>query len=158
MELNEKLISLRKKNKLTQAQVAEALDVSRQAISNWETGTVLPSTDNLIALSRLYQVPADHLLNDDSDLIPVPVEEKEVYKKEETPPEPAKSTTYSKLDILRKHGVIILLYLLTLFLVVLISVSVTLFLTREKEPDVLDVSDLNIEYVDPATVEDGSFW
>ena len=158
MELNEKLLSLRKKNKLTQAQVAEALDVSRQAISNWETGAVLPSTDNLIALSRLYQVPADHLLNDDSDLIPVPVEEKEVDKKEETPPEPAKSTTYSKLDIPRKHGVIILLYLLTLFLVVLISVSVTLFLTREKEPDVLDVSDLNIEYVDPATVEDGSFW
>lgn len=158
MELNEKLISLRKKNKLTQAQVSEALDVSRQAISNWETGAVLPSTDNLIALSRLYQVPADHLLNDDSDLIPVPVEEKEVDKKEETPPEPAKSTTYSKLDMLRKHGVIILLYLLTLFLVVLISVSVTLFLTREKEPDVLDVSDLNIEYVDPATVEDGSFW
>ena len=158
MELNEKLISLRKKNKLTQAQVAEALDVSRQAISNWETGAVLPSTDNLIALSRLYQVPADHLLNDDSDLIPVPVEEKEVDKKEETPPEPVKSTTYSKLDILRKYGVIILFYLLTLFLVVLISVSVTLFLTREKEPDVLDVSDLNIEYVDPATVEDGSFW
>lgn len=158
MELNEKLISLRKKNKLTQAQVSEALDVSRQAISNWETGAVLPSTDNLIALSRLYQVPADHLLNDDSDLIPVPVEEKEVDKKEETPPEPAKSTTYSKLDMLRKHGVIILLYLLTLFLVVLISVLVTLFLTREKEPDVLDVSDLNIEYVDPATVEDGSFW
>ena len=158
MELNEKLISLRKKNKLTQIQVAEALDVSRQAISNWETGAVLPSTDNLIALSRLYQVPADHLLNDDSDLIPVPVEEKEVDKKEETPPEPAKSTTYSKLDMLRKHGIIILLYLLTLFLVVLISVSVTLFLTREKEPDVLDVSDLNIEYVDPATVEDGSFW
>lgn len=158
MELNEKLISLRKKNKLTQSQVSETLDVSRQAISNWETGTVLPSTDNLIALSRLYQVPADHLLNDDSDLIPVPVEEKEVDKKEETPPEPAKSTTYSKLDILKKHCVIILLYLLTLFLVVLISVSVTLFLTREKEPDVLDVSDLNIEYVDPATVEDGSFW
>lgn len=54
MELNEKLISLRKKNKLTQAQVAETLDVSRQAISNWETGAVLPSTDNLKALSRLY--------------------------------------------------------------------------------------------------------
>ena len=47
MELNEKLISLRKQNKLTQAQVAETLDVSRQAISNWETGAVLPSTDNL---------------------------------------------------------------------------------------------------------------
>ena len=158
MELNEKLISLRKKNKLTQAQVAETLDVSRQAISNWETGAMLPSTDNLLALSRLYQVPLDHLLNGDTDLTPAPAKEKEVDKKEEAPPEPAKPTTYSKLDTLRKHSVIILLYLFTLFLVVLISALVTLFLTREKEPDVLDVSDLNIEYVDPATVEDGSFW
>ena len=158
MELNEKLISLRKKNKLTQAQVSETLDVSRQAISNWETGAVLPSTDNLLALSRLYQVPLDHLLNGDTDLTPAPAKEKEVDKKEEAPPEPAKSTTYSKLDMLRKHSVIILLYLFTLFLVVLISVLVTLFLTREKEPDVLDVSDLNVEYVDPATVEDGSLW
>ncbi len=158
MELNEKLLSLRKKNKLTQAQVSETLDVSRQAISNWETGAVLPSTDNLLALSRLYQVPLDHFLNGDTDPMPVPVTEKEVDKKEEAPPEPAKPTTHSKLDMLRKHSVIILLYLFTLFLVVLISVSVTLFLTREKEPDVLDVSDLNIEYVDPATVEDGSFW
>lgn len=158
MELNEKLLSLRKKNKLTQAQVSETLDVSRQAISNWETGAVLPSTDNLLALSRLYQVPVDHLLNGDIDQMPAPIKEKEVDKKEEAPPEPAKPTTYSKLDMLRKHSVIILLYLLTLFLVVLISVLVTLFLTREKEPDVLDVSDLNVEYVDPATVEDGSFW
>lgn len=158
MELNEKLLSLRKKNKLTQAQVSETLDVSRQAISNWETGAVLPSTDNLLALSRLYQVPLDHLLNGDTDLTPAPAKEKEVDKKEEAPPEPAKPTTYSKLDMLRKHSVIILLYLFTLFLVVLISVLVTLFLTREKEPDVLDVSDLNVEYVDPATVEDGSLW
>ena len=158
MELNEKLTALRKSKQLSQAQVAEALDVSRQAISNWETGAVLPSTDNLIALSRLYQVPLDHLLNGDTDLTPAPAKEKEVDKKEEAPPEPAKPTTYSKLDMLRKHSIIILLYLLTLFLVVLISVLVTLFLTREKEPDVLDVSDLNVEYVDPVTVEDGSFW
>lgn len=158
MKLNEKLTVLRKYKQLSQAQVAETLNVSRQAISNWETGTVLPSTDNLIALSRLYQVPVDHLLNGDADPMPASAKEKEVDKKEEAPSEPEKSATYSKLDILKKHSVIILLYLLTLFLVVLISVSVTLFLTREKEPDVLDVSDLNIEYVDPATVEDGSFW
>ena len=158
MELNEKLTALRKSKQLRQAPAAETLDVSRQAISNWETGAVLPSTDNLIALSRLYQVPLDHLLNGDTDLTPAPAKEKEVDKKEEAPPEPAKPTTYSKLDMLRKHSIIILLYLLTLFLVVLISVLVTLFLTREKEPDVLDVSDLNVEYVDPVTVEDGSFW
>ena len=51
MELNEKLTILRKSKQLSQAQVAEALDVSRQAISNWETGAVLPSTDNLKSLS-----------------------------------------------------------------------------------------------------------
>ncbi len=109
MELNEKLLSLRKKNKLTQAQVAETLDVSRQAISNWETGAVLPSTDNLIALSRLYQVPADHLLNDDSDLIPVPVEEKEVDKKEEAPSESENLNTDSKIGSFKKRRAIILL-------------------------------------------------
>ena len=112
MELNEKLISLRKKNKLTQAQVAETLDVSRQAISNWETGAVLPSTDNLIALSRLYQVPADHLLNDDSDLIPVPVEEKEVDKKEEAPSESENLNTDSKIGSFKKRRAIIFFYLL----------------------------------------------
>lgn len=98
MELNEKLLSLRKKNKLTQAQVSETLDVSRQAISNWETGAVLPSTDNLLALSRLYQVPVDHLLNGDTDLTPAPAKEKEVDKKEATAPETEHSNTNSKID------------------------------------------------------------
>lgn len=105
MELNEKLLSLRKKNKLTQAQVAETLDVSRQAISNWETGAVLPSTDNLIALSRLYQLPVDHLLsglNGDTDLTPAPAKEKEVDKKEATAPETEYSNTNSKIDSLKK--------------------------------------------------------
>ena len=45
MKLNEKLVSLRKAQKLNQAQAAEALNVSRQAISTWETGAVLPSAD-----------------------------------------------------------------------------------------------------------------
>ena len=76
MKLNEKLVSLRKAQKLNQAQAAEALNVSRQAISTWETGAVLPSADNLKALSRLYQVPVDHLLNDDMDLPQALVAEK----------------------------------------------------------------------------------
>lgn len=68
MKLNEKLVSLRKAQKLNQAQAAEALNVSRQAISTWETGAVLPSTDSLKALSRLYQVPVDHLLREEMDM------------------------------------------------------------------------------------------
>lgn len=156
MELNEKLISLRKKNKLTQAQVSETLDVSRQAISNWETGAVLPSTDNLIALSRLYQVPVDHLLNGDTDLTPAPAKEKEVDKKEAAAPETECSNTNSKIDRLKKRKVIILAYLFTILLVVAVSVAATLFVLWAREPKAIDwydldsipVSNLNIEVAD----------
>ena len=157
MELNEKLISLRKKNKLTQAQVSEALDVSRQAISNWETGAVLPSTDNLIALSRLYQVPVDHLLNGDTDLTPAPAKEKEVDKKEATAPETEYSNTNSKIDSLKKRKVIILAYLFTILLVVAVSVAATLFVLWAREPKAIDLYDLDSTPVSELNIEYGSF-
>lgn len=53
MELKEKLVALRKEKGLTQLVVAEKLNVSRQAISRWESGTALPSTDNLRCLGAL---------------------------------------------------------------------------------------------------------
>ena len=146
MELNEKLISLRKKNKLTQAQVAEALDVSRQAISNWETWAVLPSTDNLKALSRLYQVPADSLLNDDTDLFAGSVE-----KTAEN------NNTNSKFSILKKRRAIILIYLLTIFLVVALSVAATLFVLWAREPKAIDLYDLDSIPVSELNIEYGSF-
>ena len=146
MELNEKLLSLRKKNKLTQAQVAEALDVSRQAISNWETGAVLPSTDNLKALSRLYQVPADSLLNDDTDLFAGSVE-----KTAEN------NNTNSKFSILKKRRAIILIYLLTIFLVVALSVAATLFVLWAREPKAIDLYDLESEQVSFSDIEVDDF-
>ena len=146
MELNEKLISLRKQNKLTQAQVAETLDVSRQAISNWETGAVLPSTDNLKALSRLYQVPADSLLNDDTDLFAGSVE-----KTAEN------NNTNSKFSILKKRRAIILIYLLTIFLVVALSVAATLFVLWAREPKAIDLYDLESEQVSFSDIEVDNF-
>ena len=67
MQLPEKLTYFRKQKGLTQANLAEALHVSRQAISRWEVGTAVPSTDNLKVLSTLYGVPVDDLLNDSAD-------------------------------------------------------------------------------------------
>ncbi len=64
MELKEKLVALRKEKGLTQLAVAEKLDVSRQAISRWESGMALPSTDNLKCLGALYGVPVDYLINE----------------------------------------------------------------------------------------------
>ena len=67
MKLGEKLISLRKAKGLTQLMVAEELNVSRQAISRWESETAMPSTENLRCLSELYDVPVDYLLHENSD-------------------------------------------------------------------------------------------
>ena len=56
MELNERLAQLRKEHGLSQNDLAEKLNVSRQAISRWEQGLAMPSSDNLIYLSRLYGI------------------------------------------------------------------------------------------------------
>lgn len=63
MELQEKLNILRKQHKLTQMELAHELEVSRQAISKWEQGTALPSTENLIRLAELYGVSVEVLTN-----------------------------------------------------------------------------------------------
>ena len=62
MDLKETLVFFRKKQGLSQIELAEALEVSRQTVSKWETGVALPSAENLLALSRLYGVPVDELL------------------------------------------------------------------------------------------------
>lgn len=67
--LPEKLVSLRKQKGLTQMELAEQLNVSRQAISRWEVGAAVPSTDNLKFLGNLYEVPLDYLLNDEIENI-----------------------------------------------------------------------------------------
>lgn len=66
MKLEEKLVSLRKAKGLSQMKLAEMMNVSRQAISRWEVGAAVPSTDNLKFLGRLYDVPLEYLLHDDA--------------------------------------------------------------------------------------------
>ncbi|USF27162.1 hypothetical protein N510_002108 [Firmicutes bacterium ASF500] len=66
MELAEKLTALRKDKGLTQIEVAEELNVSRQAVSKWEVGDTVPSTANLKYLARLYEVPLEYLFNEDA--------------------------------------------------------------------------------------------
>ena len=56
MKLEEKLVQLRKEKGLTQLELAESLKVSRQAVSKWESGGAIPSTDSLRGLSELYGV------------------------------------------------------------------------------------------------------
>lgn len=66
MGLAEKLTALRRDKGLTQIEVAEELNVSRQAVSKWEVGDTVPSTSNLKYLARLYEVPLEYLFNEDA--------------------------------------------------------------------------------------------
>ena len=62
MLLGEKLKKLRKARGLSQEQLADQLNVSRQAISKWELGESIQETENLILLSKFYGVSIDYLL------------------------------------------------------------------------------------------------
>ena len=62
MEIGSKLKEARLKINLTQEQVAEALGVSRQTVSNWETGKFYPDIVSVIKMSDLYEVSLDYLL------------------------------------------------------------------------------------------------
>lgn len=62
MEFNEKLLELRKSRSMTQEELAEALFVSRTAVSKWESGRGYPGIDSLKAISRFFSVSIDELI------------------------------------------------------------------------------------------------
>ena len=62
MSLSEKLYALRKSKGLSQEELAEALGVSRQAISKWENGSAIPESDKLIAIATYFAVSLDELI------------------------------------------------------------------------------------------------
>ncbi|MGN1345614.1 MAG: helix-turn-helix domain-containing protein [Eubacteriales bacterium] len=68
MNIYEKILYCRKKAGISQETFAEKLGVSRQAISKWECGTAAPDLDNLLAISKLFGVTTDWLLDDAQEI------------------------------------------------------------------------------------------
>lgn len=64
MEFSEKLMSLRRREGMSQEQLADRLGVTRQSVSKWESGTAMPELVKLIALSELFRVSVDYLVKD----------------------------------------------------------------------------------------------
>ncbi len=62
MNTSEKILELRKAQGMTQEQLAEQLNVSRQSVSKWESGQAMPEADKLMAISDLFHVTVDYLL------------------------------------------------------------------------------------------------
>lgn len=71
MTLEKKLVRLRKKEGMSQADVSEKLNVSRQAVSRWEAGDSRPSIENLQVLCKLYNVKLDDLLDESNEEVPI---------------------------------------------------------------------------------------
>lgn len=63
MLLGDKILSLRKKAGLSQEEVANRLDVSRQTVSKWEANQTVPELKNIKLLSQLYNVSYDYLIS-----------------------------------------------------------------------------------------------
>lgn len=134
MTLDKKLARLRKKAGLSQAEVSEELDVSRQAVTKWETGASRPSTENLQSLSKLYNVPLEYLLDEkESDI------ELSDWKETST----SEKTEDSKKKI-NKCGIISILAILIIFLILL----TTIFLAKTEDQE-LSMEDIAGEEVEP---------
>ena len=97
MEFAERLKTLRKQVKLTQAQIAEKLNISQQAYGSWERGVKKPTQENLVKIAQILNVSVDYLVgnseekSDELDNIELlfrmnskglTEEEKEIFKKE----------------------------------------------------------------------------
>ena len=66
MILAEKILKLRKENGMSQEELAEKLNVSRQSVSKWESAAAYPELDKILELAKLFGVTTDYLLKDDA--------------------------------------------------------------------------------------------
>jgi transcriptional regulator with XRE-family HTH domain len=80
MEFNEKLQALRKQKNMTQEELAQALYVSRTAISKWESGRGFPSIDSLKAIARFFGVSVDDLLSGEEILTIAEADQKHKHR------------------------------------------------------------------------------
>ena len=67
MEFVERLKTLRKQVKLTQAQIAEKLDISQQAYASWERGVKKPTQENLVKIAQVLNVTVDYLVGNSEE-------------------------------------------------------------------------------------------
>lgn len=115
--LPSRLKELRKKNHYSQEYVAEQLNISRQAISQWENGKAAPDLENLIWLAQLYHISVDELLDNHNDSS---IPEKETVEK------------YSNITEIIGISVVLFLAANLPFCAIPVSIVVCVWLIRTK--------------------------
>lgn len=133
MKLEEKPVLLRKEKGITQLELAEAVKVSRQAVSKWESGGSLPSTESLRGLSELYGVSVDYLLNEDED-------DRALREEREQSPEPVGDR--KRKPLIKWAAVVLVVFVL----VVLIGV----FFAAKREEETIWIDEMRGEEVEPS--------
>lgn len=68
MTIGEKIIELRKKEKLTQEKLAEKVGVSRQTLSNWESNITSPDLNQAKKLIKIFKISLDDLINNETEI------------------------------------------------------------------------------------------
>lgn len=119
--ISTRLKELRIKNKYSQTYVAEYLNISRQAISRWETGYATPDLDNLVLLAKLYNTSVDELLGVYSENSP---SQKSVDPNQIT-------SIISSLEMIGL-SVVLVLSMLFPFVPIIVSVLITFWLKANK--------------------------
>lgn len=143
MSLGTNLALCRRYLGLSQGELADALNVSRQAISKWELDASVPSGENLVRLRELFGVSVDHLI----DGLPAPLPLQSIQPPpapEPLPPEPAAPGPAAHIRPW-------LLGLATGLLAAALAVLVLMWVFHE--PRIVDQDDLPVDYVDITSAE-----
>ena len=154
MDVAERLAALRTRAGLSQGDVAERLNVSRQAVSRWETGFTVPSTDNLSHLGRLYGVTLDELLSYSAALPPEkPQEEAPAQQPKAEAPAPTPQPAAASAPA---HAKVIIIALSILCLLLAIGVGVLLH-QKHSENRELTFDEIESESIENADIDEFQF-
>lgn len=138
MNLSERLVELRKERNLSQLELAEALNVSRQSISLWEKGSTAPSLDKLPLLAEFYGITIDELFYSPEEM---PKDEQQEIPQQST------RKRSKKTFWLGTAAIVVLLAI-----GILIGTQVSDFVHKNKEKEPVKMSDLEGIYIPPEEI------
>lgn len=106
MTLGEKISALRNQHEMSQGDLAEKMNVSRQSISKWETDTSVPELDKLIQLSKVFHITLDELVK--GDFPPAHEESENTEAEHKTPTQPVQVIVQKTVSTQKVIGFILL--------------------------------------------------
>lgn len=136
MTIGQKIRNTRIEQNISQESLAELVDVSRQTVSKWENGAAYPSGENLTALSRIFNIPMDALVNDGW-----------------TPPEPEIQFVEVPVEVPVPRPRNYRLWALLAAVVLAAGILVGALFFRERTEDIIHGSELEGEVIDVSTLD-----